>query len=82
MAIAAEPIWPLGGQASPVAGADWLDWAKPPAWAADAACKEHPELDFVPSAGANLAPLRTVCQCNVNRGITSSCQGARMTEGG
>jgi WhiB family redox-sensing transcriptional regulator len=34
------------------AGSDWMDWASPP-WYADAACGEHPDLEFV------LLPLGT-----------------------
>lgn len=32
-----------------------------PAWHDDAACREHPELDFFPAKGVSHEPLRAVC---------------------
>lgn len=32
-----------------------------PDWMADAACREHPEVDFFPTPGKPLAPARRVC---------------------
>lgn len=33
-----------------------------PAWHADAACKEHPELDWFPTRGQDIKGLKAVCQ--------------------
>jgi hypothetical protein len=46
------------------AGADLLtldDLLRRPAWHADAAGTEHPEVDFFPTQGGDLAPARAVC---------------------
>lgn len=32
-----------------------------PAWHADAACKEHPELSWYPERGDDVRPLKAVC---------------------
>lgn len=32
-----------------------------PAWQADAACLEHPDVTFFPERGESLAPARAVC---------------------
>ena len=32
-----------------------------PAWQADAACREHPEIDWFPTMGNNLAVAKRVC---------------------
>jgi WhiB family redox-sensing transcriptional regulator len=37
------------------------DLLERPAWMADAACREHPELNFHPGRGADTRPLREVC---------------------
>jgi hypothetical protein len=34
-----------------------------PAWHADAACREHPEIKWFPERGADLAAIRAVCAC-------------------
>lgn len=33
----------------------------PQPWAADAACREHPELDWFPQRGTTLGPQKAVC---------------------
>ena len=33
-----------------------------PAWMADAACREHPEVDFFPGRGGNARPALAVCR--------------------
>lgn len=33
-----------------------------PRWHADAACREHPEIDFVPPHGVSAAPAKAVCR--------------------
>lgn len=41
---------------------------KRPAWMADAACAEHPELQFVSGRGQSTEPLKAVCRgCLVRR---------------
>ncbi len=44
---------------------DWLELFDlvyaAPAWHADAACKEHPEVSFFPEQGASATPARRVC---------------------
>jgi WhiB family transcriptional regulator, redox-sensing transcriptional regulator len=32
-----------------------------PPWQADAACREHPEIDWFPSASQSIAPAKRVC---------------------
>ena len=32
-----------------------------PAWQADAACREHPEVDWFPSASCSVAPAKRIC---------------------
>lgn len=53
-----------GGAAHGTTAADLLDLLlSRPAWMADAACREHPELDFFPSRGqTRLTDLRDVCR--------------------
>jgi WhiB family redox-sensing transcriptional regulator len=37
-----------------------------PAWMVDAACREHPEVDFFPGRGGNARPALAVCRvCGV-----------------
>lgn len=44
-----------------------LDLLEPPAWQADAACREHPEIDWFPTACNNIAEAKKVCAgCLVN----------------
>lgn len=33
-----------------------------PAWMADAACREHPELNYFPERGEALEPAKAVCR--------------------
>jgi WhiB family redox-sensing transcriptional regulator len=48
-----------------------------PAWHADAACKEHPEVDFFPALGQSAEPAKAVCaRCLVRE----DCLVAGMAE--
>jgi hypothetical protein len=40
---------------------EFLDMIEPPAWHADAACKEHPELNWVPGRGDDTTAPKAVC---------------------
>jgi hypothetical protein len=45
-----------------------LDLLDRPAWMHDAACRDHPELDFHPGRGVDTRPLRKVCgECPVQQ---------------
>jgi WhiB family redox-sensing transcriptional regulator len=45
-----------------VAATELLDLLRPPAWHADAACKEHPELDWVTlPMGSRAKRQRAIC---------------------
>jgi WhiB family transcriptional regulator, redox-sensing transcriptional regulator len=48
-------------------GVDLHDLIPPrPAWMVDAACREHPEVDFFPGRGGNARPAQAVCRgCEV-----------------
>jgi WhiB family redox-sensing transcriptional regulator len=47
---------------APRPDAEWMDLGLPP-WAADAACKEHPKIDFVPRGGrVTIARAKAVCR--------------------
>lgn len=35
--------------------------AQRPAWHADAACRQHPEVNYFPTLGENTAPAKQVC---------------------
>ena len=35
-------------------------WLDPPEWQADGACREHPDLDFLPTRGEATAPTKAV----------------------
>jgi hypothetical protein len=39
----------------------FLDLIEPPAWHADAACAEHPELPWFPKVGQPTGPAKAVC---------------------
>jgi Transcription factor WhiB len=39
---------------------EWLGWQRP-AWHRDAACKEHPELDWIVDKGVVLTKQRAIC---------------------
>ena len=41
---------------------DLLALAKPPAWHADAACKEHPEVTWFPGRGEHPGPAIAICR--------------------
>lgn len=40
---------------------DFAQIIRPPAWHADAACREHPEIEWFPSRGESLDAARAVC---------------------
>jgi len=46
-----------------------------PAWHADAACREHPEIDFFPSRGQSTASAKKVCAGCL---VREECLGAAM----
>jgi WhiB family transcriptional regulator, redox-sensing transcriptional regulator len=48
-------------------GVDLHDLIPPrPAWMVDAACREHPEVDFFPGRGGDARPAQAVCRgCEV-----------------
>lgn len=45
-----------------------LELLEPPAWHADAACKEHPEVDFFASDNRSIAQAKAVCRGCLVRG--------------
>lgn len=49
-----------------------------PAWMADAACREHPEVEFHPTAGQPTAPAKAVCAGCLTR---SECLAYAQAEG-
>lgn len=54
-AMAARPLWDADE------AVDVWSWIRQPSWAADAACREHPEVNFYPERGESLTPARAVC---------------------
>ena len=49
-----------------------------PAWMADAACREHPEVNYHPTAGQPTAPAKAVCAGCLTR---SECLAYAQSEG-
>jgi WhiB family redox-sensing transcriptional regulator len=50
---------------------DWLDLAEPPAWFADASCREHPELSWFVEKGPGAIAAKAVCSGCL---VRSECQ--------
>lgn len=49
----------IGGP--PTRLSDLLELLHRPAWMADAACREHPEVEFFPTRGQSTRPAKAVC---------------------
>jgi WhiB family transcriptional regulator, redox-sensing transcriptional regulator len=56
---------------------DLIALLKPPAWHADAACKEHPELTWFPEHGGDVCGPKTVCERCL---VKSECLTAGLEE--
>lgn len=53
-----------------------------PAWMADAACREHPEVNFFPTAGEDVEPAKAVCAgCLVNGECKAYARAERIPAG-
>lgn len=53
---APEPLWGVDQRSHGL-----LELVARPAWHADAACREHPEVDWFPASGGSLAAAKAVC---------------------
>jgi WhiB family redox-sensing transcriptional regulator len=51
-----------------VLGLTLADLVQRPAWQADAACREHPEVNFFPTTGQSAAPAKAICAGCLVRG--------------
>lgn len=60
-----------------IAGFDLDDLLHPPAWHADAACRDHPELSWFPDRGEDLRPARAVCASCL---VRSECLSAALED--
>ena len=49
-----------------------------PAWSADAACREHPEVDFYPGRGEDARPAKLVCSGCL---VREECLGYALANG-
>jgi len=56
---------------------DLLVWGKP-AWHADAACREHPELSWFPAPGEDLAAAKAVCESCL---VVAECRSWSLAQG-
>jgi hypothetical protein len=54
-----------------------VDLLAPPSWAAQGACRDHPDIDFFPGQGEDYEPAQAICQsCPVQ----AECLEAGMDE--
>jgi len=56
---------------------DLLVWGKP-AWHADAACKEHPELTWFPAVGEDVRAAKAVCSTCL---VVGECRSWSLAQG-
>jgi len=65
----------------PGAAADLLDLIAggKPAWHADAACREHPELSWFPAQGEDSSAARAVCSGCL---VVGECRSWALAQGG
>src|SRR4051812_13318810 len=62
--------------------ADLAALLRPPAWHADAACREHPEVSWFPSLGETAQAARAVCSgCLVNEECLAAALEDPLTQG-
>lgn len=78
MALAIEHVYGYSGDDRMPAGQLLDGIARRPAWMADAACREHPEVEFHPTAGQPTAPAKAVCGGCLTR---SECLAYAQAEG-
>ena len=68
--LPAEPLAP-----TPPGRSELYDLLVRPAWHADAACREHPEVNFFPGRGEPVAPAKAICSGCLVRGECADAVG-------
>ncbi|MGH9124884.1 MAG: WhiB family transcriptional regulator [Acidimicrobiales bacterium] len=56
-----------------------LDLLRPPAWHADAVCKEHPEVDFLARDAAGIEAAKDICRSGCL--VRAECQTWSLAQG-
>jgi WhiB family transcriptional regulator, redox-sensing transcriptional regulator len=57
---------------------DLAEIIHPPAWHADAACREHPDVSFFPKLGEDVRPAKRVCHTCL---VAADCRAWALAQG-